>query len=67
MHAVQVYAFSSENWTRNSHEVALLLQLIEGSIQANLLELHGSNVCLSFMGDRASLPQSLRRCMHMWV
>lgn len=60
---LQVYAFSSENWARQGQEVALLLRLIESSIDAYLTEMQRNGVRIGFIGDRASLPQSLQKSM----
>ena len=48
---------------REAQEVAMLLQLIEASIETNLDELHNDGVRVCFMGDRATLPPSLQRSM----
>ncbi|GLC40250.1 hypothetical protein PLESTB_001309100 [Pleodorina starrii] len=59
--ALTVYAFSTENWERSREEVAFLMRLMERTLDAEVSELHSQGVRLTFAGDRAALPESLRR------
>ena len=57
----QVYALSSANLlTRSNIEVALLTQLIERTLQQQMLSLARDGVCLKVIGNREQLPVSLQ-------
>ncbi|GMV69340.1 MAG: hypothetical protein AMXMBFR76_17790 [Pseudomonadota bacterium] len=55
-----LYAFSSENWLRPHAEVDFLLELFVRSMATELDTLHAEGVRVRFIGDRVSLPPSLR-------
>jgi undecaprenyl pyrophosphate synthase len=55
-----VFAFSTENWHRDSGEVAALLSLMEATLRRDLPELSSSGVCLTFFGQLHRLPASFR-------
>lgn len=61
--ALTLFAFSSENWKRPPREVKLLMRLFIESLRREVPDLHGNNVRLSFIGDRASLPPLLQQRM----
>lgn len=54
-----VYSFSTENWRRPASEVSFLLGLFKRFVQNDLAELHGSNVRVRMIGDRAGTPADL--------
>ncbi len=56
-----VYAFSTENWGRPTHEVNALLALLERSIASETAELHRNGVSVRHIGDSANLPPRLQR------
>ncbi len=56
-----VYAFSSENWQRSQEEVDYLFELFAAVLNDELLELHESNVRLSFLGQLEKMPAGLRK------
>ncbi|MCF6272737.1 MAG: polyprenyl diphosphate synthase [Rhodobacteraceae bacterium] len=58
-----LYAFSTENWKRAAHEVAGLMKLFRGYLANNLVELHGKNVRVRFLGDPAPLPDDILKLM----
>jgi undecaprenyl diphosphate synthase len=59
--ALTVYAFSTENWQRPAAEVEFLMGLFERVLLEELVELHDQGVRLSFIGDRAGLPDRLQQ------
>jgi undecaprenyl diphosphate synthase len=54
-----LYAFSSENWNRPSHEVATLMSLLERSIDRELPELMARNVRFKVIGRPNRVPPSV--------
>jgi undecaprenyl diphosphate synthase len=56
-----LYAFSSENWNRPSHEVATLMTLLERSIDRELPELMARNVRFRVIGRPNGVPSSVSR------
>ena len=56
-----LYAFSSENWNRPSHEVATLMTLLERSIDRELPELMARNVRFRVIGRANGVPSSVSR------
>ncbi len=55
-----LYAFSTENWNRPKLEVDALMSLLVKVIKSETNELNRNNVRLQVIGDRASLPRSVR-------
>lgn len=63
--ALTVYAFSTENWRRSEHEVAVLLKLFQESLDAELGEMVQKNLRLKFIGDISPFPQRFQNaCQH---
>ncbi|PNH09203.1 Isoprenyl transferase, partial [Tetrabaena socialis] len=58
-----VYGFSTENWGRSREEVGFLMRLLQAALESELPQLHADGVRLAFAGDRALLPESLRRTL----
>src|SRR2546427_1605898 len=56
-----LYAFSSENWSRPSDEVAMLMSLLERSIHRELPELMARNVRLRVIGRAEGVPHEVKR------
>lgn len=54
------YAFSSENWSRESGEVDYLMRLLKWALANDLEELHGENIRIRVVGDREKLPNEFR-------
>jgi undecaprenyl diphosphate synthase len=54
-----VYAFSSENWKRDSFEVNGLMKLFARYLRTETADLHKEGVCLRVIGNRDRLPPSL--------
>jgi len=58
-----LFAFSTENWSRPSREVNLLIELMRGVLEDDVEELHESNVKLSIIGDRSAFARDLQTLM----
>ena len=56
-----LYAFSSENWKRPTHEVDDLMGLLRIYMRREIAELHAQNVRLRFIGARARLAGDIIR------
>tara|TARA_B100001057_G_scaffold42986_1_gene38459 strand:- start:16619 stop:17290 length:672 start_codon:yes stop_codon:yes gene_type:complete len=52
-----VYAFSTENWNRESFEVNALMNLINFGVDVKLDEIKANGIKLSFIGDIDSMPK----------
>ncbi len=59
--ALTVYAFSTENWGRPLDEVNFLMMLFERVLRQQLDELIAEEVKIRFVGNLASLPESLQQ------
>jgi len=55
-----VYAFSTENWKRDSEEVSYLMGLIHEYIQQYINDAKKNNVRMAVIGDISKLEQSLQ-------
>ena len=53
-----VYAFSTENWSRESFEVNALMNLINFGVDVKLDEILENEVKLEFIGDLKALPKN---------
>ncbi|HEV8438444.1 MAG TPA: isoprenyl transferase [Methylomirabilota bacterium] len=56
-----LYAFSSENWNRPSHEVSTLMSLLERSVDRELPELMARNVRFRVIGRPNGVPAAVTR------
>ena len=56
-----LYAFSSENWNRPSHEVSTLMTLLERSIDRELPELMARSVRFRVIGRPHGVPQAVKQ------
>lgn len=56
-----LYAFSSQNWNRPSHEVSTLMSLLERSIDRELPELMDRRVRFRVIGRPNGVPPAVRR------
>jgi undecaprenyl diphosphate synthase len=61
--SLMVYAFSTENWTRPSDEVAALMKIFEETIERELPDLAAEGVRTRFVGRRDRAPEALRTRM----
>ncbi|GAB4393005.1 MAG: polyprenyl diphosphate synthase [Gammaproteobacteria bacterium] len=60
IHALTLFAFSSENWQRPRPEVNYLMGLMFRSLKAELKKLHKNNVRFRVIGGRAQLSEKLQ-------
>jgi undecaprenyl diphosphate synthase len=58
-----LFAFSSENWRRPRHEVALLMDLFFRALKRELPRLKANGVRLRIIGDRTAFSDRLQRRM----
>ncbi len=63
VHALTLFAFSSENWRRPPTEVSRLMELFVSTLGAEVQKLHENGVRLIFIGDRAAFSAKLQREM----
>jgi undecaprenyl diphosphate synthase len=54
-----LYAFSSENWRRDPHEVSGLMALLKHYLEAEAEELHKEGARLKVIGERGLLPNTI--------
>lgn len=55
-----LYAFSTENWTRTTEEVGVLMRLLLEFFQSEIEELHANRVRIRILGDVNGLPKAQR-------
>ena len=58
-----VYAFSTENWSRDKDEVSYLMDLFREAIKKEMNELGKENVKVRFVGQRERLSEDLQQSM----
>ncbi len=58
--ALTVYAFSTENWQRDTEEVGYLMKLFLEALAAELHHLHANNVRIRFIGDLNAFAPALQ-------
>lgn len=56
-----VYAFSSENWNRDEHEVSDLMELMRFYLKREVKTLHKNNIRIQFIGDRTLLSDDIQQ------
>ena len=61
IHALSVYAFSTENWSRPRTEVRALMRLFHEAIEREIDELDQRGIRLLVSGRRDELSESMRR------
>ncbi|MBY0501391.1 MAG: isoprenyl transferase [Alphaproteobacteria bacterium] len=59
-----LYAFSSENWRRDPHEVSGLMALLKHYLEDEAEELHKEGVRLKVIGERSLLPNTILDLVH---
>ncbi len=62
--SLTLFAFSSENWTRPSNEIKLLMNLFRESIINNIIDLDENNIRVNFIGDLSKFDNSLVNLMN---
>lgn len=60
IHALTLFAFSSENWCRPKPEVNFLMDLFMGTLRSEINRLTENGVRLRIIGERAAFPEKLR-------
>jgi undecaprenyl diphosphate synthase len=58
-----IFSFSSENWSRPKQEIIDLMGLLRRFIRNDLAELHGNNVRVKVIGERADLEIEISRLL----
>src|SRR3989344_3673465 len=58
-----VYAFSTENWSRDKDEVSYLMDLFREAIKKEMNELGKENVKVRFVGQRERFSEDLQQSM----
>jgi len=61
--ALTIYAFSTENWSRDKAEVEALMGLLLEYFSSEIDELDQNNVCIRILGDKEGLPQKQREAI----
>lgn len=61
IHALTLFAFSSENWSRPEDEVSTLMSLLLHALKNETKKLHHNNIQLKIIGDRAPFNQPLQK------
>ena len=56
-----VYAFSTENWSRDNFEVNALMNLINFGVDVKLNEIKENGIKLDFIGNLADLPEKAKK------
>jgi len=56
-----VYAFSTENWSRDTFEVNALMNLINFGVDVKLTEIKENGIKLDFIGNLADLPKNAQK------
>ena len=62
--ALTLYAFSTENWTRDADEVGALMALLLEFFTSEIDELHEKNVVIRILGDKDGLPPRQRDALY---
>src|SRR5436189_34806 len=60
VHALSIYAFSTENWARPRAEVRALMRLFHETMQREIDEMHQRGVRIVVSGRREELSQRMR-------
>lgn len=61
--ALTLFAFSSENWKRPTHEVSALMELFIMALKREVARLHKNGIRLCVIGERSRLSKSLNRAI----
>ena len=59
--SLTLYAFSTENWKRPSHEVEMLMELLAEYLQKEWNTLAENNICFRVIGDCKALPDFVQK------
>lgn len=64
---ITLWAFSTENWSRDREEVEGLMKLFRNAFHKNAAELHEKGVRLNTIGDLSRFPQDLQTNIAEWL
>lgn len=64
---ITLWAFSTENWSRDQDEVQGLMELFRSAFHKNATELHKQGVRLHTIGDLSRFPQDLQQSITQWL
>lgn len=67
IHALSMYAFSTENWKRPEEEVGALFALLLEYFSREIDELHQNAVKIRILGDTTLLPSAVQETVHKAV
>lgn len=62
-----LWAFSTENWKRDTQELESLMGLFRQAFTKNAAELHAMGVRLGVVGDISKFPQDIQENVAKWV
>jgi undecaprenyl diphosphate synthase len=60
IHAVTLYAFSTENWKRPKAEISGLMSMLKRVLRRELKEVHRNNIRFQAIGDLAGLAEDVQ-------
>lgn len=60
LEALTIYGFSTENWTRPSEEVGLLMGLLKSYFNAEISELHKAGIRIRVIGQKDDFSSDIR-------
>ena len=63
IHALTIYAFSTENWSRDKEEVQALMKLLLKYFSSEIDELDEKNVRITILGDVNGMPEPQRKAL----
>ncbi len=63
IHALTLFAFSSENWKRPEEEVSTLMKLFLRMLNSEIEELHRQGVRIQFIGQRSDFSSEIQEKM----
>jgi len=58
---ITVYAFSTENWSRPTKEVAFLINLFSEVLKNEIKKIHEESTKIKFIGDLTPFPETLKK------
>lgn len=62
-----LWAFSTENWKRESSEVEGLMELFRKAFAKNAEDLHKKGVKLNVIGDMSKFPKDIQKGVQYWI
>jgi undecaprenyl diphosphate synthase len=62
-----LWAFSTENWNRESSEVEGLMKLFRQAFAKNAQDLHQKGVKLNMIGDMSKFPADIQKGVQYWI